>query len=339
MRVVVGACLLLVLSTVSSQDTDGEVPEQTSATLTQMQTQAQSLAEMQAQSQAQAQARAKAKYDRAMSKMQKLSDKLGSMAEDYEERAQAASDEEAKAAKRERAQVAAAAAEFPFLGLETSEKKHHDALVQDLDDDKDVLAEAMKHKEVTQLITKLDAEHKQLRKEEESDPMASLKHLQDNRKKAKREEAARIMKWQALQDGYAGDPEAPSETDVNYKALVVEKNLEAQGTKLSDAQKEQITEAVRVHEMNNRRIEMTKQRLKKMQELEEEDRRANKKAVATAQAEALYDEQDDMLNKVAEVKAEAKEALESQKRANRPDPTQQMMQALVDLNAVIPESK
>jgi len=344
---VLGACVLLsVLFTAMGQDDN--VPEKpgplvvASAPETlalQIGEKAQAVAELQAQAQAQAQARAKAQYDSAMSKMRALRDKLGNMAEDYEQRSQYASDEEAKAAKRERAQVAQAAASFPFLGLQTSEKKQHDSLVQDLDDDKDVLAEAMKHKEVPKLIKSLDDEHKALRKEMETDPMATLKHMQARKKERKRAEVKRTMEWRALEDGWDGEPDGPSEADVKYQALGIEANLEKDGTKLSDTQKTQIEEAVRVHEMNSRKIDMAKQRLDKMQELEEKDEMDSKKELAKAQGEALYDEQDAMYSEVAAAKAEAQQALETQKQANAPDPAADLVQALNDANAVVPESK
>jgi predicted Zn-dependent protease len=58
-------------------------------------------------SRAQMQARAKAEYDTAMAKMQKLSDKLGKMSEDYEARAEEEGEASRREGRKERLEVAA----------------------------------------------------------------------------------------------------------------------------------------------------------------------------------------------------------------------------------------
>lgn len=283
-----------------------------------------------------AQARAKAHYDTAMAHMKAMSDKLGNMEEDYEQRAKEAGRKEEQEGRKEQLMAAASLvpelastmmdeAEVtpaaPVVTMETSQSMHtmtaqqakDTARLLGTDKEVDPLVEAMKHKEVNTLRTQLDAEHEKLRAD--SNPMAALIHERAKRKAAKSKMVANHMKWVALQDGWEGDPEAPSLSEVHTQALTIETNLEAQGTKLSKTQKDQIEEATRVHAMNEAKIDMTQQRIKAMRDLVDEDTREARKEQATSQAEQLYYEQDATLADVESVKAEAKSALNEQEQA------------------------
>merc|ERR1712070_537280 len=136
----------------------------------------------------------------------------------------------------------------------------------------------------------------------------------------------------ALEYGWDGEPSAPDEAEVREQALVIETNLEKKGTELSEEQKDAILEAVRAHEVNERRIDMTRKRLAVMKKLTEEDDRDAKKQRMEAQAEKLYDEQDAMNGEVESAKALAKQALFDQKQASEPDPTEDLVQALQNYN-------
>jgi hypothetical protein len=292
--------------------------------------------ESSAEAQMAAQARAKAHYDTAMAHMKAMSDKLGNMEEDYEQRAKEAGRKEEQEGRKEQLMAAASLvpelastmmdeAEVtpaaPVVTMETSQSMHtmtaqqakDTARLLGTDKEVDPLVEAMKHKEVNTLRTQLDAEHEKLRAD--SNPMAALIHERAKRKAAKSKMVANHMKWVALQDGWEGDPEAPSLSEVHTQALTIETNLEAQGTKLSKTQKDQIEEATRVHAMNEAKIDMTQQRIKAMRDLVDEDTREARKEQATSQAEQLYYEQDATLADVESVKAEAKSALNEQEQA------------------------
>merc|ERR1711977_221832 len=133
--------------------------------------------------------------------MQALKDKLGDMEKDYEKRAGDAGIEEAEAAEQERKEVQEAAKQFPFLGLQTSlEQANAKGEVQDGKPVKDVIAEALKHHEVDEVEAAVEQEHLQMRND--PDPMAALKRVSAQQQEQRRKDAARTMRWQALQDGW-----------------------------------------------------------------------------------------------------------------------------------------
>jgi len=262
------------------------------------------------------QAHAKAEYADAMAKMKTLSDKLGHMSEDYEARAQVQDKLAKKAGEKEREEVATAMAAAPLLGLQTSQQVvASQELANNGNGKEDALDRALRHPEVNKMLSKLEAEHKIVQRHMETDPMAALKHLQEQQEEKKKQDTASQEAWMALRDGWHGEPEN-DEANVQYKAWVIEHNLKKQGTVLSQEQKHRILEAVRTHEKNGLRINMAKRRLAAMNKLIEADSRQAKKERMQAEAEQLYDENDGMLAEVAAAKGEAKQALLDQKIAN-----------------------
>merc|ERR1711985_80423 len=99
------------------------------------------------------------------------------------------------------------------------------------------------------------------------------------------------------------------DADSVYEAKQIESNLEKSGHKLSKLQKNEILEATKVHDANNRQIEAARIRLKQMQNLVEEDDAQAKKQLATAQAEEIVDEGEAMQSRVNAALIEPKMAL------------------------------
>jgi hypothetical protein len=305
-----------------------------------------------AQARAKAQAQAKAQYDQTMAHMKALRDKYAQQAEDYQAQAGVAAVEEAKAAKKEHEEVSAAAAAFPFLGIELGapdEKASKPTGIDGFDLEgkakPDVITEALKHKEVPRMMARLEEEHKQIRKDFEKDPTAGLKHLQEQSHTKNVNDVQNMMRWRALKDGWDAteDDFKPDESKVQYKAHLMEFNIEnKEHKKLSQAQKDALEEAVRVHETNNNKIAFTKKRLKVMQKLVDDEHREAKKERMEAEAEEVYDANDAMVEEIEEAKKEAHAALAFQEAANAPDATEDLVSAMQDVqaaaSAVFPEN-
>jgi len=305
------------------------------------QAQAEAFAAAEAKAQAKAQAKAKAEYDATMAKMQAMSDKLGHMAEDYEAQSVEAGKKADKYQARDQATVAAAAAAFPFLGLETdkpeSKTKSKDALFE-TNVPQDPVQKALQHPEVNQLLETMDAEHKQIQKEMKTDPMAVLEHQQAEMKEEKKTRAMNQLRWNAIRDGWDGPAPKPDESTVRLDAIAVEANMEKKsGKKLTKQQKKMVYQATKVHLENEKKLEMTKQRLQAMTKQQEAEQLQHRKSLMVSQAETLYAKQDSMMAEVEDLKMSAKQAVADQKAAYAPSATAGLVSALQDVNAAVQE--
>jgi len=357
LRLIVIAAIAVAVCNAQQVPVEDQVPE---VTLVNDGEEAQAGAEAQmsafmdarAQAHAKAQAQAKAQYDQTMAHMKALRDKYAQQSKDYQAQAGVAAIQEAKAAKREHEKIAAAAAAFPFLGIELGvpdEKASKPTGIDGVDLDgkakPDVIAEALKHKEVPRMMARLEEEHKKIRKDFEKDPTSGLKHLQDLSHTKNTHDLQNMMRWRALKDGWDAteDDFKPDESKVQYKAHLMEFNIEHQEhKKLSQAQKDALEEAVREHETNTNKIEFTKKRLGVMKKLVDDEQSEAKKDRMQAEAEEVYDANDAMVEEVQDAKKEARAALAFQEAANAPDATEDLVSALQDVqaaaSAVVPEN-
>merc|ERR1711998_295253 len=226
---------------------------------------------------------AKADYSAAMSHMAKLSKEMGQAAKVYDKRARQNAVAEKSAARTEREQLVAAAV-VPALAMQVGNSMHAPGKTWDTSDTDDSMvkvSEVLKHKE------------------DEANEATSMTH------------------WNALVNGWTprqGEnleqfDKVGHDADSVYEAKQIESNLEKSGHKLSKLQKNEILEATKVHDANNRQIEAARIRLKQMQNLVEEDDAQAKKQLATAQAEEIVDEGEAMQSRVNAALIEPKMAL------------------------------
>jgi len=238
----------------------------------------------------------KQQYEAVMAKMQKLSDKLAAKEKYYAEKSEEAEAQEAVEKQKEMKEVAMVDAMMP-----ASAPVAGVALVEEKDTGKDVLVEAMKHHEVDDIITEVEQEHK-------GGTKAVSQALLKRQEEAKAEDAKRIRDWTALQYGYTPLPGEmkPDENKVIADAHVIELNLEADGkTHLSQGQKDQILAATREHVAAKMKMSLAKMKIKRMNQLVEQDELNAKKESMVAEAEQMYAEKDAMNNEVSQVEHEA----------------------------------
>jgi len=257
---------------------------------------------------------AKADYSAAMSHMAKLSKEMGQAAKVYDKRARQNAVAEKSAARTEREQLVAAAV-VPALAMQVGNSMHAPGKTWDTSDTDDSMvkvSEVLKHKEVQKLVADIQRKHQAAK-----GPFGSLKSLQADDKQDEANEATSMTHWNALVNGWTprqGEnleqfDKVGHDADSVYEAKQIESNLEKSGHKLSKLQKNEILEATKVHDANNRQIEAARIRLKQMQNLVEEDDAQAKKQLATAQAEEIVDEGEAMQSRVNAALIEPKMAL------------------------------